>query len=153
MTKWFNTNYHYIVPELDDNMEFLLDASKILKEYKEALALGIRTKINIIGPLTFLSLSKTNNGKDPLYYLQDIIKLYKQLIETISNLDDTVYLQIEEPVFVKDPDEKILPLIKGVYSELAFLSSRVSIIVSTYFEHASEAVKRTCTDSCMGNCS
>ena len=141
MTKWFNTNYHYIVPELDDNMELKLDASKILKECKEALALGIRTKINIIGPLTFLSLSKTDDKKDPLYYLQDVLKLYRQLIETISNLGDTVYLQIEEPVFVKDPDEKILHLIKGVYSELSSLSSRVKIIVSTYFEHASEAVK------------
>ena len=142
MTKWFNTNYHYIVPELDDSIEFRLDSSKLINEYKEALSLGIKTKINLIGPLTFLGLSKTSDGSDPFHYLKDVIGIYKQLLDEISRLDDEVYIQIEEPFFVKDPEEKHLSLIKGVYGELASVSSRNRIIVTTYFEHACEAVSK-----------
>ena len=141
MTKWFNTNYHYIVPELDDSIEFRLDSSKIKNEYKEALSLGIKTKINIIGPLTFLGLSKCTDGKDPYTYLDKILPVYKSLLEEISTLDETVYIQIEEPLFVKDPDEKDLLLLKGVYSELASVSSNNRIIVTTYYEKASEAAE------------
>ncbi len=60
MTKWFNTNYHYIVPELSLDDVYKLDASKIIDEYKQAKKLGIKTKINIIGPITFLGLSKSS---------------------------------------------------------------------------------------------
>ena len=56
MTKWFNTNYHYLVPELEKNLEFSLDSTKILEEYKEARILGIKPIINILGPVTFLSV-------------------------------------------------------------------------------------------------
>jgi len=58
MTKWFNTNYHYIVPELTLDDQYRLDATKIIQEYKEAKELGINTKINLIGPITFLGLSR-----------------------------------------------------------------------------------------------
>ncbi len=142
MTKWFNTNYHFIVPELDEKMEFRLDSSKIMNEYREALSLGIKTKINIIGPLTFLGLSKTADGRDPYSYLNKIIPVYKRLFEEISALDEEMYIQAEEPLFVKAPDEKTLSLLKGVYSELASVSGKNRIIVSTYFEHASEAVEK-----------
>ena len=141
MTKWFNTNYHYIVPELDDSTEFSLDSSKIISEYREALQIGIKTKINIIGPLTFLGLSKCTDGKDPYTYLDKIVPVYKNLIEEISSLDETVYIQIEEPLFVKDPDEKALSLLKDVYSELSSVSSNIRIIFTTYFEQASEAAE------------
>ena len=142
MTKWFNTNYHFIVPELDEKMEFRLDSSKIMNEYREALSLGIKTKINIIGPLTFLGLSKTEDGRDPYSYLNKVIPVYKRLFEEISALDEEMYIQAEEPLFVKAPDEKALSLLKGVYSELASVSGKNRIIVSTYFEHASEAVEK-----------
>jgi 5-methyltetrahydropteroyltriglutamate--homocysteine methyltransferase len=65
MTKWFNTNYHFIVPELSDDLVFQLDPEKILSEYQEAKDMGVTTKINIIGPLTFLALSKTKDGAIP----------------------------------------------------------------------------------------
>ena len=140
MTKWFNTNYHYIVPELDNSIEFRLDSSKIINEYREALSLGIKTKINIIGPLTFLGLSKCADKKDPYVYLDKVVSVYKSLLEEISAHDETVYIQIEEPLFVKDPDKKVLNLLKDVYSELASVSSKNRIIVTSYFEKATEAV-------------
>jgi 5-methyltetrahydropteroyltriglutamate--homocysteine methyltransferase len=64
MTKWFNTNYHYIVPELSLEDDYSLNASKIINEYKEAKEIGIKTKINLIGPITYLGLSKRSDGGD-----------------------------------------------------------------------------------------
>ena len=139
MTKWFNTNYHYIVPELDDGMEFRLDSGKIRAEYNEAKSVGITPKINIIGPLTFLGLSKRKDGGDCYDYLDSVIPVYRNLIRELSLLDDTAYLQIDEPVFARDPSEKQLSLLKKTYTDLAAVSDNVRIIVTTYFEHSNEA--------------
>jgi 5-methyltetrahydropteroyltriglutamate--homocysteine methyltransferase len=141
MTKWFNTNYHYIVPELSGDMVFRLDGEKIKSEYREAKEAGVAAKINIIGPLTFLALSKTKDGGSPLKYLHKALPVYKGLLEEIAKLDESVYVQFDEPAFVKDPSDAILPLIQGVYGELAALNSRIKIIVASYFEHAAESLK------------
>ncbi len=139
MTKWFNTNYHYIVPELCRSMKFTLNASKIISEYKSATGLGITPKINIIGPLTFMGLSKCPDGGDSFEYYQQIISVYRHLIMELSILDGEVYLQIDEPVLVKDPDEKILLLLESAYRTLPIVRKNVKIIVTTYFEHSCEA--------------
>lgn len=141
MTKWFNTNYHYIVPELDDEIQFDLNASKIVSEYIEAKKIGVKTKINIIGPITFLGLSKTHNGKNPYDYFRKILPVYKKLLIKLAELDDSVYLQMEEPVLVKNPTDIQLSLVKEAYQELAAVSDKLRIIVTTYFEHSNEATK------------
>ncbi|MBD3808656.1 MAG: 5-methyltetrahydropteroyltriglutamate--homocysteine S-methyltransferase, partial [Epsilonproteobacteria bacterium] len=95
MTKWFNTNYHYIVPELNRNMEFKLDATKIISEYNEAKEIGIKTKINIIGLLTYLGLSKCYS--DNCYeFVDKLLPLYEELLRIISTLDDEVVVQFDE---------------------------------------------------------
>ncbi|MDR2783325.1 MAG: 5-methyltetrahydropteroyltriglutamate--homocysteine S-methyltransferase, partial [Treponema sp.] len=144
MTKWFNTNYHFIVPELSDDMVFQLDPAKIVSEYREAKDMGLATKINVIGPLTFLALSKTKDGGDPFKYLHKIMPVYKRLLEEIAKLDESVYVQFDEPAFVKDPSDTILSLIQGVYGDLAATSGRIKIIVTSYFEHSTEATKLLC---------
>ncbi len=141
MTKWFNTNYHYIVPELSPNDEYKLNSSKIINEYKEAKELGIKTKINLIGPITFLGLSKRVDRGDCYTLLYKILPIYEELLEEISKLDDDIVVQIDEPIFVKDNETKILSLIKPTYDKLANISSNLKIIVSTYFEHSKEATK------------
>lgn len=141
MTKWFNTNYHYIVPELSREDKYKLNASKIIDEYKEAKALGIKTKINIIGPLTFLALSKRIDGGDVFELLEDILKIYEELLQEIAKLDEHITLQIDEPIFAKDNDAKVLSLIKPTYDRLANVASNIDITVSTYFEHSNEATK------------
>ena len=141
MTKWFNTNYHYIVPELSLNDEYKLDATKIINEYKEAKEQGFQTKINIIGPITFLGMSKRIDGGDTFELFSKILPLYKNLIEEISKLDDEVVIQIDEPYFVKDLDSKVLSLIKPAYDELADVAKNIKIAVVTYFESANDAVK------------
>ncbi len=141
MTKWFNTNYHYIVPELSLEDEYKLNASKIINEYKEAKENKIETKINIIGPITFLGLSKRIDRGDTYELHSKILPIYEELLKEISKLDEEIIVQIDEPIFVKDNKEKVLSLIKPTYDKLAQVSSKIKIVVATYFEHSIEATK------------
>ncbi len=141
MTKWFNTNYHYIVPELSLEDRYKANCTKIINEYKEAKTQGIKTKINLIGPLTFLGLSKRVDAKECFELWSKILPIYEEIIKEISLLDDEITLQIDEPIFVKDLEPKVLSLIKPTYDKLCGISSHVKIIVTTYFEHSNEATK------------
>ncbi|MFA7353242.1 MAG: 5-methyltetrahydropteroyltriglutamate--homocysteine S-methyltransferase [Sulfurimonadaceae bacterium] len=141
MTKWFNTNYHYIVPELSHDDSYKLDASKIVNEYREAKALGIKTKINIIGPITYLGLSKRVDRGDVYEFWSKIVPIYEELLKVISTLDDEVVVQIDEPIFAKGLEMKVLSLIKPTYDRLARVSPNIKIAVVTYFEHSNEATK------------
>lgn len=141
MTKWFNTNYHYIVPELSKQDKYKLNATKIIEEYKEAKALGIQTKINLIGPLTYLGLSKRVDGGDTYEFHAQILKVYQELLTEIASLDESITVQIDEPIFAQDNEAKLLSLIKPTYDTLASVSKKINIVVSTYFEHSNEATK------------
>ena len=141
MTKWFNTNYHYIVPELSLKDEYKLDASKIINEYNEAKNLGIKTKINLIGPITFLALSKRVDRGDTFELLGKVTTIYKELLKEISKLDEEIIVQIDEPIFAKDTEAKVLSLIKPTYDELSIITNNIKLIVTTYFEHSNEATK------------
>jgi len=141
MTKWFNTNYHYIVPELSLDDNYTLNASKIIEEYQEAKALGIKTKINLIGPITFLALSKRIDRGDTFELFSKVLEVYKELFKVISMLDTDITVQVDEPIFAKDNEAKVLSLIQPSYEALAKISNNINIVVSTYFEHANEAVK------------
>jgi 5-methyltetrahydropteroyltriglutamate--homocysteine methyltransferase len=138
MTKWFNTNYHYIVPELDGGLEFKPDSSKILSEYGEAKKLGIDGKINIIGPLTFLGLSKTSSDTDPCDYFDAVLPVYGAVLRDIAGAGGAV-VQFDEPIFARAPSQKQLDLLKKAYTELTGINKNLRIIVTTYFEHSVEA--------------
>ncbi|MCT7496613.1 5-methyltetrahydropteroyltriglutamate--homocysteine S-methyltransferase [Aliarcobacter cryaerophilus] len=141
MTKWFNTNYHYIVPEISKDTTFKLNSKKVIEEYKEALELGINTKINLIGAITYLGLSKSVDNSDLFAHISSIVKVYKELLEEISKLNDEIVVQFDEPLFVKDLEPKVLSLLKPVYDELSNVSKNIKIVVTTYFEHSNEATK------------
>jgi len=141
MTKWFNTNYHYIVPEISKDTKFTLNSKKVIDEYKEAKELGINTKINLIGAITYLGLSKSVDNSDVFTHINSVVAVYKQLLLEISKLDDKVVVEFAEPLFVKDLPTKVLSLIKQVYDTLANVSSNIQIVVTTYFEHSNEATK------------
>lgn len=141
MTKWFNTNYHYIVPELSRDVKFNLDSSKIIAEYKEAKAAGVlNAKINLIGPITFLALSKTTDGSNALDHLDALSSEYVKLIAELSKLDNQIIIQIDEPIFVTDRAAELASKIVPIYDLLASAADNVKIIFMTYFEHANEAV-------------
>jgi 5-methyltetrahydropteroyltriglutamate--homocysteine methyltransferase len=140
MTKWFNTNYHYIVPELSFNDQYRLNLSKIIQEYKEARKLAIKPKINVIGPITFLALSqRVDNGQSPLDLFDNLLPVYEELIIKLSKLDDEVFVQFDESYFSKDVTENELSLLRKAYTRLTGHSKNVNIMVTTYFNHSQEA--------------
>lgn len=139
MTKWFNTNYHYIVPELSDSDAYRADASKIAAEYAEAKALGITPKINIIGPVTFWKLSRKEGDETAIF--DKLLATYVDLLEQIAKLDDEVFVQIDEPALVADPTQADLSLAKIAYEKLGSVDASLKLILTTYFEHAKEAVE------------
>ncbi len=141
MTKWFNTNYHYIVPELSLNDEYKVDISKIVNEYKEAKEAGVKTKINLIGPITFLGLSKRPDRGDTYEIFGKILPLYEDILKEISKLDDEIVVQFDEPIFATDVEPKVLSLLKPSYDKLGSVADNLKIAVVTYFEHSNEATK------------
>ena len=132
MTKWFNTNYHYIVPEINENMDFEPHISKIKEEIAEAKELGITPKINLIGPITYVRLSKVEGNANKI--IEKLLPVYKEIINEFKNYT----IQIDEPFFVTNPNTKDLELLEKVYNELA---SDANVYVATYFEHSNEANK------------
>ncbi|MDA3077190.1 5-methyltetrahydropteroyltriglutamate--homocysteine S-methyltransferase [Campylobacter sp. JMF_04 NA10] len=145
MTKWFNTNYHYIVPEISKNTKFSLNADKILNEYKAAKNNDFKDscalKINLIGPITYLALSKSTDGSEPLAKLDELVEQYTKLLGKISALDSEVVVQIDEPIFVTDRGVELTGKIAPVYNKLNSVASNIKIVFMTYFEHATEALK------------
>ena len=136
MTKWFNTNYHYIVPELDENMDFKATISKIKNEYNEAKELGISPKVNFIGLITFVKLSKIVNGTENAI-IEKLIPVYVDLIKQLKELDENINIQFDESYFVTNPTDADLETLKKVYDVLTAESE--NIFVATYFEHSNEA--------------
>lgn len=131
MTKWFDTNYHFIVPELHRGEVFKLNASKPLAQYREAKALGIATRPVIVGPVTFLSLAKAKGGAfDPLDLLDAVLPVYAELLETIA-AEGAGWVQVDEPVLVLDLSDKQKVAFKSAYDTLGRVGPK--LLVATYF--------------------
>ena len=132
MKKWFNTNYHYMVPEFDDGTEIKLDLTKLLSEYREALALGIQTKPVLIGPFTLLKLIRFT-GQTQLSDVQDdLIKAYADILSQLAT-EKVAWLQLDEPVLVFDLTEADIDLFKAIYTTLLPQKETVKILLQTYF--------------------
>ncbi|MDO3331714.1 5-methyltetrahydropteroyltriglutamate--homocysteine S-methyltransferase [Mycobacteroides abscessus] len=133
MTKWFDTNYHYLVPEIGPDTKFELNAAKLFGELKEAQALGIPARPVVVGPVTFLALSKPVDGAGaPIERLDEVVALYEQLLVQLAEAG-VGWVQIDEPVLVTD----ILPngpeLAERVYGRLGTVADRPAILVASYF--------------------
>lgn len=146
MTKWFNTNYHYIVPELHANINFHVDTSKIAEEFIEAKAQGLHPKINLVGPLTYLALSNAVDGSDLLNLFDSVVEAYEKVLHAIASLGENIVVQFDEPLFAKTLEPKFLSLLKIAYERLGLVSPNLKIAVVTYFDRANEAVE------ILGNC-
>ena len=131
MKKWFNTNYHYIVPEIEESTELRLDATKIASEYKEAAGAGIKTKINVIGPFTFLKLAHYSGAKNAVSFADDAAKCYKQLLAECAKLG-AEWLQIEEPYLVFDLTDEDKQLFKALYEKI-LPGKQIKVLLQTYF--------------------
>ncbi|GFG74976.1 5-methyltetrahydropteroyltriglutamate--homocysteine S-methyltransferase [Mycobacterium botniense] len=133
MTKWFDTNYHYLVPEIGPGTQFTLHPGKVLAELKEALAQGIPARPVLIGPLTFLLLSKPVDGAGaPIERLDEVVPLYSELLSLLAGAG-AAWVQLDEPVLVTDMHAGAAALAERVYTTLGSLTDRPGIHVATYF--------------------
>jgi 5-methyltetrahydropteroyltriglutamate--homocysteine methyltransferase len=131
MTKWFDTNYHYIVPEFEQSHSFKLSSSKIFDEMEEAKALGIPARPLLIGPVTFLSMGKAKDGSDPLSLLPQLLPVYKEILEKLKT-QGAEWVQMDEPMLALDLSESQKEGLKSAYAALSGIGPK--ILVATYFE-------------------
>ncbi len=130
MKKWFNTNYHYLVPSLTEEMDFKLDSPQIVSQLKEAKALGLNTKPSLIGPYTFLKLAKYKGKLAD--YIRAIVPLYAQLAAQLGKLG-AAWLQLDEPMLVKDLTPEDRADFQVIYREFLAAKDRPQILLQTYF--------------------
>ncbi|HBZ46882.1 MAG TPA: 5-methyltetrahydropteroyltriglutamate--homocysteine S-methyltransferase, partial [Stenotrophomonas sp.] len=131
MTKWFDTNYHYLVPELQAGQGFALRGDKPLAEYRQAKALGIETRPVLIGPVTFLLLSKTTDGSPALDLLDALLPVYVQLLDQLQAAG-AQWVQLDEPALVQDLSPEARAAFEHAYAVLA-TAARPKVLVATYF--------------------
>lgn len=135
MTKWFDTNYHYLVPEWHANTQFSLQCRWILDEVKEALALGLAAKPVLIGPLTFLWQGKAKGDFDKLDLLPRLLPEYQLLLRQLADLG-VEWVQIDEPILALDLPESWKNALWNSYRRLALTPPK--ILLATYFGDVSE---------------
>ena len=132
MTKWFDTNYHYIVPELHAGQRFALSTSKAVDELTEARTLGIQTRPVLIGPVTWLSLGKAKDpGFDPLSLLDAVLPVYVDLLARLAAAGAD-WVQMDEPILSLDLTAAQRDALTRAYAVLAGVGPR--LMVATYFE-------------------
>ncbi|TAM89349.1 MAG: 5-methyltetrahydropteroyltriglutamate--homocysteine S-methyltransferase, partial [Jatrophihabitans sp.] len=140
MTKWFDTNYHYLVPELGPQTSFALDAAKPLGEFTEAMQDGVITRPVLVGPVTFLLLSKpAADGFAPLSLLDRVLPLYADLLGQLADAG-AEWVQVDEPALVTDQPAGVLDATALAYATLAALPHRPRLLVATYFDRAGDAL-------------
>lgn len=132
MKKWFNTNYHYIVPEFEDDTKIELIGTKPFDEYTEAKQLGIETKPVLIGPFTLLKLIRFTGKKGILDVKADFIKVYTEILKKFINLG-TQWVQFDEPYLVHDLTANDLRLFQDLYSAILNKKEKSKILLQTYF--------------------
>lgn len=132
MRKWFNTNYHYMVPEIDDDTKINLSGDKIFIEYREALSYGIKTKPVIVGGFTFLKLAKYKGEKKLNSFVDDIINAYINIFNELNRLG-AEWVQIDEPVLVTDLNYDDVKIFAKIYTELLKSKGNLKILLQTYF--------------------
>lgn len=132
MKKWFNTNYHYLVPELDDTTTFELNTKGVFESYEEAKAYGVDSKIQIIGPFTFLKLSRIKGDTRIDAYVNEIGTAYRELIKR-CDIKSVEWLQIDEPSLVKDLDKDDIELFRAIYTKVLGDKRCTKVLLQTYF--------------------
>ena len=140
MTKWFDTNYHYLVPEFTDTTEFKLSSAWLFEEVAEAQALGINAKPVLIGPLTYLYLGKEKHaGLRRLNLLPKLIPVYQQILARLK-AQGVEWVQIDEPALVLDLPQEWVDALESTYAALAQAAPK--ILLATYFDSVEQHAER-----------
>ncbi|MGV9303230.1 5-methyltetrahydropteroyltriglutamate--homocysteine S-methyltransferase [Nonomuraea sp. NPDC003727] len=133
MTKWFDTNYHYIVPEIGPDTVFKLDAAKPLGEVRQARALGFETRPVVVGPVTFLLLAGA------LDRLGEVLDCYEELLSALA-AEGVAWAQLDEPALVGDRTPAELAAVRAAYDRLGSTAARPGLLVASYFGDLGEAL-------------
>lgn len=132
MKKWFNTNYHYIVPEVEDDTEIKLSGSKPFEQYSEAKSLGIETKPIVIGAYTLLKLCRFTGEKASKDFVDAVINAYQSYINK-SEETGINWIQFDEPALVRDTDSEDIELFNKIYAAVLSSKNNVKVLIQTYF--------------------
>lgn len=132
MKKWFDTNYHYMVPEIDDSIQIKLTGTKPFDEYIEAKKLGVKTKPVIIGAFTLLKLIRYAGSKNACDYADDVIVAYSAFLSELNKLG-AEWVQFDEPCLVQDLTESDIRLFEKLYKGILASKKSVKVLLQTYF--------------------
>lgn len=132
MKKWFNTNYHYIVPELEDDTDIRLSGTKVFDEYDEAKAQNTQTKPVIAGPYTLLSLCRYTGKKNREDYSAALVNAYRELLSGLE-ARGAKWIQIDEPSLVKDLTDEDIEFLKQLYQDILPGKGSLKVLLQTYF--------------------
>jgi len=141
MTKWFDTNYHYIVPELNDEVSFELNPEALIRQIKASTQQGYNPKPVIIGPLTYLWLSKTKDGSSQLTYLEKLLPLYIELLGEFAKCG-VEWVQIDEPILATELADDWQWAFKFAYESL--ISRKTKVLLTTYFGELKDNLSLAC---------
>ena len=141
MTKWFDTNYHYIVPEFTADTTFRLDATRLLDQLAEARHAGVRGKPVIIGPVTYLALGKVKDDADKLALLPRLLAVYVELLAALADAG-AQWVQIDEPMLVTELSPAWQQAYRDAYAALD--TGRVKLLLTTYFGQLQENLPLAC---------
>ncbi|MFD9975581.1 5-methyltetrahydropteroyltriglutamate--homocysteine S-methyltransferase [Streptomyces sp. NPDC059017] len=143
MTKWFDTNYHYLVPELGPDTVFTADSTKQVAELREALALGLTARPVLVGPVTYLLLAKPAPGVsadfEPLTLLDRLLPVYAEILADLRSAG-AEWVQLDEPALVQDRTPAELNAAERAYRELGALTDRSRLLVASYFDRLGDAL-------------
>ena len=132
LKKWFNTNYHYLVPEIDDDTAISLTGTKPVDEFVEAKELGVDTKVAVVGPFTFLKLAKFTGSKKIIDAYPALTAEYIKLISLLAS-KGAEFIEFDEPYLVRDLAENDIDLFKEIYSLILSNKNGIKVLLQTYF--------------------
>jgi 5-methyltetrahydropteroyltriglutamate--homocysteine methyltransferase len=134
MTKWFDTNYHYLVPEFEPETRFRLGSAKPVDEFLEALSIGVRTRPVLLGPVTFLRLGREVPGGGPGRWerLDGLLDVYEEVLARLAAAG-AEWVQMDEPCLVLDAEPGLGGALRRAYERLAGVSARLKILLASYF--------------------
>ena len=132
MKKWFNTNYHYLVPEIEADTQIKINGNKPFEEYVEAKSVGIQTKPVVIGPFTFLKLARYEDNKIANDYADSIVSAYKEILKKFNELG-AEWIQFDEPALVMDLTKEDICLFETLYKQILSDKGNLKVLLQTYF--------------------
>ena len=148
MTKWFNTNYHYIVPEISATQQFVLSSTALVKDIRRAIASGYTPKPVLVGPIAYLSLAKGVDGYDCWESLDAVLAVYKEILGQLDPL--CRWIQVDEPILCADMSSAARKAFSYAYKVLNASVASANLLLTTYFDALDDNLDIALASGCAG---